>query len=129
MACSSTHRIRQTALVCSRHRGRIDSLYRDCVVSMILLWLIVVLVLGGLLAWLAARSHPLLCRWVSLGAISIDLVMALFLAARNFSFDHARMDTWFEQVEWYWIPQFGIHFHLGLDGLSLLLLLLALFLG
>lgn len=96
---------------------------------MILLWLIVVLVLGGFLAWLAARSHPLLCRWISLVAVSIDLVLVLLLTARNFSFGHAGMNDWFEQVDWSWIPQFGIHFHLALDGLTLPLVLLALFLG
>ena len=96
---------------------------------MILLWLIVVLVLGGLLAWLAARLHPLLCRWISLVAVSIDFVLALFLAARNFTSGHAGIGTWFAQVDWSWISQFGIHFHLALDGLSLLLTLLALFLG
>jgi NADH-quinone oxidoreductase subunit M len=36
---------------------------------------------------------------------------------------------WFEQVDWPWIPQFGIHFHLALDGLSLVLLLLTFLLG
>jgi NADH-quinone oxidoreductase subunit M len=38
-------------------------------------------------------------------------------------------NNWFEQVDWSWIPQFGIHFHLAMDGLSLLLVLLTMFLG
>src|SRR6185503_2511990 len=38
-------------------------------------------------------------------------------------------NNWFEQVDWSWIPQFGIQFHLAMDGLSLLLVLLTLFLG
>jgi len=96
---------------------------------MILLWLIVVLVLGGLLAWLAAHLHPVLCRWISLVAVSIDFILALLLAARNFTSGRAGMGAWLAQVDWSWIPQFGIHFHLALDGLSLLLTLLALFLG
>src|SRR6185312_4935272 len=36
---------------------------------------------------------------------------------------------WREEMDWSWIPQFGIHFHLGMDGLSFLLVLLTLFLG
>jgi NADH-quinone oxidoreductase subunit M len=36
---------------------------------------------------------------------------------------------WREELDWSWIPQFGIHFHLGMDGLSFLLVLLTLFLG
>lgn len=96
---------------------------------MILLWLIVVLVGGGLLAWLAGRWHPLLCRCISLVAIAIDLALTLYLLAANFGSGRAGMNAWFEQVDWSWIPEFGIHFHLAMDGLSLLLTLLALFLG
>ncbi len=96
---------------------------------MMLLWLIVVLVGGGLLAWLAARRHPLLCRSISLAAVLIDLGITLYLMARSFGSGSAGMNAWFEQVDWSWIPEFGIHFHLAMDGLSLMLTLLALFLG
>jgi NADH-quinone oxidoreductase subunit M len=96
---------------------------------MILLWLIVVLLAGGLVAWLAARSSPLLCRWISLAAVCIDFVLSLSLWARNFKVNVTGTNNWFEQVHWSWIPQFGIHFHLAMDGLSLLLVLLTLFLG
>jgi NADH-quinone oxidoreductase subunit M len=99
---------------------------------MILLWLIVILAVGGGLAWMVARSHPLLCRSISLAAVAIDLVLALDLASRDLGardFSAGGAGDWFEQVDWSWIPQFGIHFHLGVDGLSLLLVLLTLFLG
>lgn len=94
---------------------------------MTLLWLIIVLIAGGLLAWLAARWHPLLCRCISLAAVLIDLGLTLYLMTQGFS--GAGMNAWFEQVNWSWIPELGIHFHLAMDGLSLLLTLLALFLG
>ena len=96
---------------------------------MILLWLIVVLLAGGLFDALAARSHPLLCRWIALSAVSVDLVLALVMAVRDFGFSSAGTRQWIEQLNWGWIPQFGIRFHLGLDGLSLLFILLTLFLG
>ena len=96
---------------------------------MILLWLIAVLLAGGLAAWLASRSSPLLCRWISLAAVGIDFVLALSLWMRHFKVNLTGTNNWFEQVDWSWIPQFGIHFHLAMDGLSLLLVLLTLFLG
>ena len=101
---------------------------------MILLWLIVVLLAGGVFAWLAARTNPLLCRWISLAAISVDFVLVLGLGVRNFKASGIQVsvtgtNNWFEQVDWSWIPQFGIHFHLAMDGLSLLLVLLTMFLG
>ena len=96
---------------------------------MILLWLIVVLLAGGLFAALAARSHPLLCRWIALFAVSLDLALVLVMTVRDFGFGRVSTSQWIEQMNWGWIPQSGIRFHLGLDGLSLLLILLTLFLG
>jgi len=96
---------------------------------MILLWLIAILLAGGLFAALAARTHPPLCRWIALSAVSMDLVLALVMAMRDFGFSSAGTSQWIEQLNWGWIPQFGIRFHLGLDGLSLLFILLTLFLG
>jgi NADH-quinone oxidoreductase subunit M len=66
---------------------------------MILFWLIIVPLIGGILAWAAARSRPLLCRWISLVAVTIDLVLALCLAARDFIADRAGGNQWFEQVD------------------------------
>jgi len=96
---------------------------------MILLWLIAILLAGGLFAALAARTHPPLCRWIALSAVSMDLVLALVMAMRDFGFSSAGTSQWIEQLNWGWIPQFGIRFHLGLDGLSLLFIMLTLFLG
>ena len=96
---------------------------------MILLWLIVALLSGGILAWLLARWNEPASRWISLAAICIDFVLVLTLWSRNSNISLARTNDWFEQVDWIWIPQFGIRFHLAMDGLSLLLVLLTLFLG
>ena len=96
---------------------------------MILLWLIVILLAGGILAWLAARWNALASRWISLAAVCIDFVLVLTLWSRNFTVSLAGTNEWFEQVDWSWISQFGIRFHLAMDGLSLLLVLLTLFLG
>lgn len=95
---------------------------------MILSWLLAVLIAGGIVAWPLARLHPLLSRSIALIAVTLDLVLVLFLAARDFGDGNAG-SGWHEELDWNWIPQFGIHFHLGLDGLSLLLVLLTLFLA
>lgn len=96
---------------------------------MILLAIVVILVGGGLLAWLAARWHPMASRVISLVAILADLALTLCLAVQNFGASSSGMNTWLAQVDWAWIPELGIHFHLAIDGMSLLLVLLALFLG
>src|SRR5580692_4726051 len=93
---------------------------------MILIWLIVILFVAGILAWIAARWNALLSRVISLTAISVDLVLAANLWNRTApSVPH----TWITEVDWNWIPSFGIHFHLAVDGLSLLMLMLTFFLG
>jgi NADH:ubiquinone oxidoreductase subunit 4 (subunit M) len=34
-----------------------------------------------------------------------------------------------DEVDWNWVPDFGVHFHLAVDGLSLLMLVLTFLLG
>src|SRR5579875_2599690 len=84
---------------------------------MILLWLIVIPLIAGVLAWFAGRWSPLAARWISLIAASIDFVLGLILWGRYGSELHLAPSHG-------WVQQFGIRFHLALDGLSLLLLML-----
>jgi NADH-quinone oxidoreductase subunit M len=92
---------------------------------MILIWLLVILFAAGILAGIAARWNAQLPRWIALVAIGVDFV----LTAGLWSGKASAQQRWSEEVDWNWIPNFGIHFHLALDGLSLLMLLLTFFLG
>lgn len=97
---------------------------------MILLWLILILLVGGLMAWAVARWSPLASRWISLIAVSTDFLIGLIVWIRAAGrVDVLQQQTWLRELDWNWIPQFGIHFHLALDGLSLLLLMLTFLLG
>jgi NADH-quinone oxidoreductase subunit M len=97
---------------------------------MILVWLLVITSAGGILAWLAERWGRTVSRLVCLGALLLDLVLVLYLWAHHFGpLAVARHGPWLEELNRSWIGQLGISFHLGLDGLSLLLLLLTVFLG
>ena len=89
---------------------------------MMLLWLILIPGLGGMLAWASRARHEDAPRWVSLAALILDLPV-LALACRTPS------GAWLDRLNLPWIPQLGINFELGLDGLSLLLVLLTLLLG
>ena len=95
---------------------------------MITAWLILILLGGGLLAALIGRWHPDWSRWVSL--------LTLLLAG------YGLLETWLtgqrvsadEQIVYAslsadWIPRFGIQLLLVMDGLSLLMVALTLFLG
>jgi len=98
---------------------------------MILVLLIAIVIVGGLLAWLLERMGTQWPRWISLAALLIDLVLSLTLwwAGHVDPSGIGSRGVWLAELEWDWIPRFGIRFHLAADGLSLLLILLTLFLG
>jgi NADH-quinone oxidoreductase subunit M len=97
---------------------------------MILLWLIAVLLVAGLLAWLAASWNTHAPRWIALVAAAADFVITLGLWVSHYGqLSLLPNKTWIEEVDWNWISSLGIQFHLALDGLSLLLLMLTFFLG
>jgi len=96
---------------------------------MILAWLIIIPAAGGVLAWLFARLDSRWTRWISLGALASDLVLALYLWSQHFGPTLAPGAPWFVELHRPWLPQLGISFHLAVDGLSLLLILLSAFLG
>jgi NADH-quinone oxidoreductase subunit M len=92
---------------------------------MILVWLVCILILAGIFAAIAARWSTLLPRWISLAALCLDLALSAAIWAGRGS----TSKPWFDEIDWNWAPDFGIHFHLAVDGLSLLMLVLTFFLG
>ena len=93
---------------------------------MILLVFLLILFGAGVLAWAAARWSVTAARWIALLAVSADFALSVWLWAARF---HLGVSGWIEELDWAWVPQFGIHFHLAMDGLSLLLVTLTFFLG
>lgn len=96
---------------------------------MILLWFIIILMGGGILAWIIAQWSPQLCRWISLLALVINFMLATVLWVGGEQDLSASSSTWIAVLQVDWIPTFGISFSLALDGLSLLMLLLTFLLG
>src|SRR5690349_5645930 len=97
---------------------------------MILVSLIIVLMAGGLLAWVSQRWSHELPRWIALISLLAGLVLTagLWWQYRSNAFITGA-DGWLETYSVIWIPEFGVSFSLALDGLSLLMLLLSFFLG
>jgi NADH-quinone oxidoreductase subunit M len=92
---------------------------------MILIFIIVILLTGALLALFAGKYSPLWSRIISLLALIIDLIIIVSLAFQK-SADGAE---WLIDLKVNWITAFGIGLHLALDGLSLVMLILTFFLG
>jgi NADH-quinone oxidoreductase subunit M len=97
---------------------------------MILIYIIIILFAGGLLAWLFSKINDALSRWISLIFLIADFVLAIILWLNSSDlFGISNGQKWITEISYKWIPQFGISFHFAADGLSLLLILLTLFLG
>jgi NADH-quinone oxidoreductase subunit M len=86
---------------------------------MILAWLLIVLGAGALASAIAARWSAVVCRAIALACVLADfaLMLAVWVSGDSPALDAS------------WMSEFGIHFQLAIDGLSLLLLLLTFFLG
>jgi NADH-quinone oxidoreductase subunit M len=91
------------------------------ILPILVLWLLA----GGFLAWLAGRWSKPLARWISLGALILHLGALAWLGVQV----AGQQTSWVLDFTWPWIPQLGFGIHLALDGLSYLLLLLVDLLG
>ena len=96
---------------------------------MTLCLLILVPLIGGILAWFAGSVRAAWSRWMALVASVFEFMLAAGLwishpGGLTFVGRH-----WIATLNVPWIPVFGIHFELAMDGISLLLVLLTAFLG
>ena len=102
---------------------------------MTLTLLLSILFAGGALAWWCESLAAGLSRWVSLATLLLALILLLAAVSgvpgEMFSLvpDPGNASSWLMHERLQWIPRFGIHFELALDGLSLILVILTLLLG
>jgi NADH-quinone oxidoreductase subunit M len=96
---------------------------------MILVWLIALLMLGGLIAWVSEWAGSRWPRWITLGTIFAGLCAIGFDTIPHLGHVDLPSNPWLREYRVPWIPQFGIDLHLAMDGLGLVLILLTLLLG
>jgi NADH-quinone oxidoreductase subunit M len=96
---------------------------------MILIIMLGILLVAGLICWLVAKWNTALTKWIALLAVATDLVLICSVLYQHPITTVSGNASWFINYQANWIPAFGISFHLALDGLSALMLLLCFFLG
>lgn len=99
---------------------------------MLLAWLILIPLIGGLLCWQSDRFGNTPPRWIALISMLLVTYLSLDLWANgNYSLatDVLAAPEWQLELQVPWIPAMGISFHLALDGLSLVLIMLTGFIG
>nr|MBP8924285.1 NADH-quinone oxidoreductase subunit M [Pseudomonadales bacterium] len=96
-----------------------------------LLWLILIPLTGGLLCWQSDRFGNL-PRWIALATMLTVFAMSLWLwSVGDYSLARGIHDApqWQLEYRHAWIPHLGMSLHLGVDGLSLALVILTGFIG
>ncbi len=97
---------------------------------MTLLFILLLPFVGGLVCWQVERLHPRLPRWIALGTMATSFLLACKVWMQGqFSLSLDGVPAWATEVQFAWIPRFGITFHLAVDGLALLMVLLTGMLG
>ena len=102
---------------------------------MSMLVLIGLLLVGGVMAWLAERIAVNLSRWVSLATVTVSLLYLLGIisglpeGSLQLTPDPSDGSSWLLYLHIDWIERFGIALEMAMDGLSLLLVVLTLLLG
>lgn len=81
--------------------------------------------LGVLVLLFVDRDNETVQRWTALTVMGAGFALALFVYG---GFDPADIRFQFEE-RYRWIPGLGISYHVGVDGISLLLVMLTAFLG
>ena len=87
----------------------------------VMIWLPII---GGVFVFLTGeRTHPNVSQYLSLFIVLLTLALCVPLMSG--------FDTTLEGMQYVedfpWMPSLGIHYHLGIDGLSLLLIVLSIF--
>lgn len=77
-------------------------------------------IVGALLVAAVMRSHKKIAEYIAVGTTLVNLILILAMALR-FNFGSGDF-----QYEWYapWLPSIGINLHFGVDGISMVLLIL-----
>ena len=100
---------------------------------MTMLLVMAVLFLGGLAAWMIEGFDEDLPRWIAVGTCAVAgvLLVPLHLATsgEELLLAGTASSIWIETFHAPWIPRFGINFVFAIDGLSLLMVTLTVFLG
>lgn len=92
--------------------------------NLLLTYLILIPLIGSFLILFIRKEHANFIRYTALGISTIAFIISLII---YFQFDSANSDFQFIN-KFEWIKGLNIHYHLGVDGMSLLLVLLTTFL-
>jgi NADH-quinone oxidoreductase subunit M len=93
-------------------------------------WIMIIFFVGGLFAWFSQRWGDLWPRWISMAIMLGHMGLLAALWVQHYTqVELPSGGPWLILYRQPWIPQIGISFSLGMDGISLLLIVLSNLLG
>ncbi|CAL4319436.1 NADH-quinone oxidoreductase subunit M [Buchnera aphidicola (Pterocallis alni)] len=98
---------------------------------MLLLLFILLPLLSIMLCLTCEYVNIKISKWIALITMSLVFFLSIFLWGKYFYFHNivCNKNSWIEEFQIPWIPILGIEFHLGIDGLSLIMLVLSSFIA
>lgn len=95
---------------------------------MILVYLIILLMLGGAVSWLASKWNEVAGKWIAFFTVVAGLISSVSLWINN-PVSIGADSAWLVDYQVDWIPRLGASIHFAMDGLGLVMVVLTLFIG
>jgi NADH-quinone oxidoreductase subunit M len=92
----------------------------------VLTWIVFLPLLGSAVLAALPKSRPELAKWTAAGFAAVGLALTTWVTA---TFDKAQGAAMQFSINVPWIPQAGIRYHMGVDGISITMLFLSALLG
>lgn len=98
---------------------------------MLLSMLILIPFLGSILSWQSVKWNIKFPRFIALFSLILCFFLILFLFLKYFYILHNNLLINYFFIDFFksWIPVIGINFHIGVDGLSLLMIMMTVIMG
>jgi NADH-quinone oxidoreductase subunit M len=94
--------------------------------SNLLTWIVFLPLAGAAVVALLPKGRAEYARWVAAGFATVGLAMTVWVTA-TFDKAHGAIEQFTVNVPW--VPQAAIHYHVGVDGISITMLFLSALLG
>ncbi|CAL4319529.1 NADH-quinone oxidoreductase subunit M [Buchnera aphidicola (Periphyllus testudinaceus)] len=96
---------------------------------MCLYLLILLPCLGGIFSWISEKINKKIPFWISLFFIFLMFIVVLDIFFKNYLFTDYSINLWDLEYCIPWIKNLGVSFHLGIDRISFLMIMLTIFLS
>ncbi|MCV2525314.1 MAG: NADH-quinone oxidoreductase subunit M [Candidatus Lightella neohaematopini] len=96
---------------------------------MLLLWLIIIPIIGGILCWQCERINNILPHIIAIITLLVEVLLFILIYQKCQNTIYSSHTSWLLTYNIPWIPTIGVNFILAIDNLTIVMLLLTILLG